>query len=191
MSGTEISACSISWAYHPDAFFTTRTCLTTNPSGIGRCRVIGTAPIEGALYLTTRDWIRFELRKHERAVLPLLLATRTSIPTLLHKLECFVQPFQSILQYLRLYVLEFKNFLLCSAQSILLFVVVWVGRIRRNYVFPVDVASVDRTFTRRFAGGSTPPATLRANSSSLYALPVRSYRHLYTIPSKQAFALLE
>lgn len=49
ISGTEASHCKINWLYHPDALLITLTCLITNPSGIGRCTLIGTAPILGSL----------------------------------------------------------------------------------------------------------------------------------------------
>ena len=102
----------------------------------------------GKFDLTTCDWIRFELRENKRAILPVLFESGKAKTTFLHKLERFVQALQSILQHLRLYVLEFQNTLFCDSQSILLFVVIWVWRIRWDDIFLSQTTGVDLTFTR-------------------------------------------
>lgn len=104
----------------------------------------------GQFYVPPSNRIGFELRKDKRAVLPLLFKSGESKTALGSKLESFVQAFKSILQYLRLHILEFQYVLFGKGKRVLLLVIIGVRRISRNDVFSHEVTSINPTLARRY-----------------------------------------
>ena len=133
---------------HLFAFLNTRACLTTNPSGIGRCKLIGIFPSLGKLDLPSRNGIGFELRKQHGLHLSKLLEAGKAKPPLLKIIPSVMQSPNSSLQNLRRGFTQLRKLFLRLGKCVLLNVIGGKWLVCWNDVFSLQRTIVQTTFTR-------------------------------------------